>query len=133
MAEKITFELVSPAKLVLSAPVEMVVVPGGDGDFGALPHHSPLISTVRPGTIEVHDGGKVSDRIFVAGGFAEVTGERVTVLAEEAIPVGELTAEIAAARRAQAQQAINDAKTDRDRTAAQRLVAVADAMDAARA
>jgi F-type H+-transporting ATPase subunit epsilon len=68
----------------------MVVVPGSEGDFGVLIGHAPLISTLRDGVIEVHDEGRVSDRIFVAGGFAEVTGERCTVRAEEAVPVGEL-------------------------------------------
>jgi len=131
MAEKIQFELVSPAKLLLSDAVEMVVVPGADGDFGALPRHSPLISTVRPGTIEVYNGGKVTNRVFVAGGFAEVTGERVTVLAEEAIPVADLTREVAQARRAQAEQALNEAKTDRERDQAVRLGQVAAAMEIA--
>jgi F-type H+-transporting ATPase subunit epsilon len=131
MAEKIQFELVSPAKLLLSDAVEMVVVPGADGDFGALPRHSPLISTVRPGTIEVYNGGKVTNRVFVAGGFAEVTGDRVTVLAEEAIPVADLTREGAQARRAQAEQALNEAKTDRERDQAVRLGQVAAAMEIA--
>ena len=62
----IEFELVSPAKLLISEPVEMVVVPGAEGDIGVLPGHSPLIATVRPGIIDIHDGGKVRDRIFVA-------------------------------------------------------------------
>ena len=131
MAEKIQFELVSPAKLLLSVAVDMVVVPGEDGDFGALPQHAPLISSVRPGTIDVHDDGKVTQRIFVAGGFAEVTGERVTVLAEEAIPLAELSAEAVAERRAQAEQALNAAKTDRERQAAQRIAQVADAIEIA--
>ena len=90
MADKVEFELVAPERLLLSKPVEMVVVPGSEGDFGVLIGHAPLISTLRDGVIEVHDEGRVSDRIFVAGGFAEVTGERCTVLAEEAVPVGEL-------------------------------------------
>ena len=68
----------------------MVVVPGGEGDFGVLPGHSPMISTVRPGVIHVFDGGKVNSRIFVAGGFAEVTGGRCTVLAEEALVVDDI-------------------------------------------
>ena len=90
MADKVEFELVAPERLLLSKPVEMVVVPGSEGDFGVLIGHAPLISTLRDGVIEVHDEGRVSDRIFVAGGFAEVTGARCTVLAEEAVPVGEL-------------------------------------------
>ncbi|HEX6980780.1 MAG TPA: F0F1 ATP synthase subunit epsilon [Alphaproteobacteria bacterium] len=90
MAEKVQFELVSPERLLMSQAVEMVVVPGAEGDFGVLHGHAPLISTVRPGVIDVHDGGTVTDRIFVAGGFAEVTAERCTVLAEEATRLKDL-------------------------------------------
>ncbi|CAA7612411.1 ATP synthase epsilon chain [Candidatus Terasakiella magnetica] len=131
MAEKIQFELVSPAKLLMSSKVDMVVVPGGEGDFGALALHAPMITTVRPGVIDVHDGGKVSSSIFVAGGFAEVNEERITVLAEEAIPVGELTAETAAGRAKAANDALNDAKTDREKAQAERLILIAEAMAAA--
>lgn len=89
----IQFELVSPEKLLLSEEVEMVVVPGAEGDFGVLPGHTPVISTVRPGVIHIFEGGSVKTRIFIAGGFAEVTGERCTILAEEAIPVDEIVRE----------------------------------------
>ncbi|HXP97757.1 MAG TPA: F0F1 ATP synthase subunit epsilon, partial [Telmatospirillum sp.] len=68
MAEKVEFELVSPERLLVSEPVEMVVVPGSEGDFGALPHHAPMLTAVRPGVIDVYQDGKVKDRIFVAGG-----------------------------------------------------------------
>ena len=132
MADKIQFELVSPAKLLVSSPVDMVVVPGTEGDFGALVRHAPMITTVRPGVIVVHDGGKVSSSIFVAGGFAEVNEERITVLAEEAFPVGDITAEMAAARMKAAKDALDDAKTDREKAQAQRLVLIAEALDAAR-
>ena len=91
MADKIQFELVSPEKLLVSRDVGMVVVPGSEGDFGVLPDHAPLISTIRPGVIEIYDdGATISDRIFIAGGFAEVTGERCTVLATDAIPVKDI-------------------------------------------
>jgi F-type H+-transporting ATPase subunit epsilon len=86
----VQFELVSPEKLLLSDDVEMVVVPGAEGDFGVLPGHAPMISTVRPGVIHIFEGGSVKSRIFVAGGFAEVTAERCTVLAEEAVPLDEI-------------------------------------------
>lgn len=86
----VQFELVSPEKLLLSEEVEMVVVPGAEGDFGVLPGHTPVISTVRPGVIHIFEGGAVKSRIFVAGGFAEVTAERCTVLAEEAVPLEDI-------------------------------------------
>ena len=90
MADRIGFELVSPEKLLLSEDVEMVVVPGGEGNFGVLPGHALFISTVRPGVIDVYEGNKISERIFVSGGFAEVTPERCTVLADEATPLSSL-------------------------------------------
>ncbi len=130
MPDKIQFELVSPAKLLISAAVDMVVVPGSEGDFGALARHAPMIATVRPGVIDVHDGGKVSDTIFVAGGFAEVTEERITVLAEEAMPVADITKALAETRVKAAKQAMADAKSDLEKASAEKLMAVATAMDA---
>lgn len=91
MAETTQFELVSPERLVLSRDVEMVVVPGSEGYFGVLPRHAPMISTLSAGVIDIYQGGSVVERIFVAGGFAEVTETRCTVLAEEARPLGEVT------------------------------------------
>src|SRR5579872_2823305 len=90
MADKVKFELVSPERLLLSQDVAMVVVPGGEGNFGVLPGHSLLISTVRPGVIDVYENNAVTERIFVAGGFAEVTPERCTVLADEAVPLSSI-------------------------------------------
>jgi F-type H+-transporting ATPase subunit epsilon len=92
MADKVQFELVSPEKLLLSEPVAMVVVPGAEGNFGVLPGHALLISTVRPGVIDVYsdEQTRISERIFVSGGFAEVTPERCTVLADEALPLSSL-------------------------------------------
>jgi F-type H+-transporting ATPase subunit epsilon len=91
MAETTQFELVSPERLVLSRDVEMVVVPGSEGYFGVLPRHAPMISTLSAGVIDIYQGSSVVERIFVAGGFAEVTETRCTVLAEEARPLGEVT------------------------------------------
>jgi F-type H+-transporting ATPase subunit epsilon len=90
MADKLQFELVSPEKLLLSEAVGMVVVPGTEGNFGVLPGHALFISTVRPGIIDVYEDKTVSEQIFVAGGFAEVTPERCTVLADEAMPLSSI-------------------------------------------
>ena len=87
---KVKFELVSPERLVLSEELNMVVVPGAEGDFGVLPGHSPMISSVRPGVINTYVDGTITSKIFVAGGFSEVTGSRCTVLAEVALPVDEI-------------------------------------------
>lgn len=103
VSNTIDFELVSPEKLLMSEPVEMVVVPGTEGDVGVLPGHSLLIAAVRPGVIDIHEGGQVRESIFVAGGFAEVSPERCTVLAEEAVPVADID-------RAEAEKRLEDAK-----------------------
>ncbi|WP_142849949.1 F0F1 ATP synthase subunit epsilon [Telmatospirillum sp. J64-1] len=131
MAETLQFELVSPEKLLVSEPAEMVTVPGSEGDFGALPRHSPMIATLRPGIIDIYEGGNIRNRIFVAGGFAEVNEERCTVLAEEAVPVSELKAEDAAARLKAAEEALQAAETDQARAQAKRAHDVAVAMQAA--
>lgn len=89
---KFELELVSPERLVLSEPVDMAVIPGSEGDFGVLAGHSLLISTLRPGVIEVWQGETVTERLFVGGGFAEVTETRCTVLADDATPVAEINA-----------------------------------------
>lgn len=87
-----TFELVSPERKLLSGPARMVTLPGTEGDFGVLPGHAPLIATVRAGVVEVmaNDNDENPHRIFVAGGFADVTATNVTVLAEEAVNVADL-------------------------------------------
>ena len=72
MAEEFSFELVSPEKLLLAEEVDMVVVPGAEGDFGVLVGHAPLISSLRPGVIDTYNGGKVADRIFVTGGLQKL-------------------------------------------------------------
>jgi F-type H+-transporting ATPase subunit epsilon len=92
MAETFVFELVAPERLLVSKPVAMVTLPGGEGDYGVLAGHAPMITTVRAGVISVYADNEntVTERIFVAGGFAEVNAERCTVLAEEAIPVADL-------------------------------------------
>lgn len=124
---KVDFELVSPERLLVSQPVDMVVVPGGDGDFGVLPGHAPLISTVRSGVIEIYEGSAVTDRIFVAGGFAEVTAERCTVLAELAMPVAEIDAARTEQQLREAREAQAQAKNDEERDAAERLARLAEA------
>ncbi len=113
MADKLQFELVSPEKLLLSEAVDMVVVPGSEGNFGVLPGHSLLISTVRPGVIDVYsdEQTRISERIFVSGGFAEVTPERCTVLADEATPVAQLSRTDAEQRVKEAEAAYADASS----------------------
>ena len=128
MAESFSFELVSPEKLLLADNVEMVVVPGAEGDFGVLTGHSPLVSSLRPGVIDTYNGDKVEKRIFVAGGFAEVTRERCTVLAEEAVAVEDIDSGVAQDRVKAANEAISVAENDTARNGAETELAVAEAM-----
>jgi F-type H+-transporting ATPase subunit epsilon len=85
MADRVQFELVTPERLLVSTDVEMVVVPGTEGNFGVLPGHAPLISTIRPGTIDIYENRVIVQQFFVVGGLAEVTPDRCTVLADEAM------------------------------------------------
>ena len=129
MADTVEFELVSPAKLLKSELVEMVVVPGAEGDLGVLPGHSALIATVRPGVIDIHEGGSVKERIFVAGGFCEISPERCTVLAEEAIEISAIDKVVAQKRLEDATTAwknaddANKAKAETERRIAEAMVA----------
>ena len=90
MAETTLFELVSPERLILSKDVSMVVVPGSEGLFGVLPRHTSMLSALAPGVIDVYEEDIITERLFVVNGFAEVTGDRCTVLAEDVIPIEEL-------------------------------------------
>jgi F-type H+-transporting ATPase subunit epsilon len=87
----VELEIVSPEKLLLSRPVDMVVIPASEGDIGVLPNHSPMIVLLRGGTISIYEGNRVTDTLYVSGGFAEITPDRCTVLADEATPTGELS------------------------------------------
>ncbi len=124
-AEQVEFELVSPEKLLLSEPVAMVVVPGADGDFGVLPRHAPLISSLRIGVISVYRDkrNEVSEKIFVDGGFAEVTPQRCTVLAEQAVRLGEIDRAKVEQELKDAREDLSDASGETERKAAERSVA----------
>ena len=115
MADKVQFELVSPERLLASEEVEMVVVPGTEGDFGVLVDHAPVMASVRPGVLEIHNEGADVRRIFLSGGFCEVTAERCTVLAEESAPVDELDRANLEKRLGDAREDLEDARTDAER------------------
>ena len=131
MAGQLQFDLVSPERLLLSEPVDQVIVPGVEGDFGALPDHSNLISLIRPGVLYVYKGGAAPERIFVGGGFAEVTATGCTVLAEQAVPVAEINRAAAERAIADAREDVEDAKDDVTRAIAQNVLKVAEARLAA--
>jgi F-type H+-transporting ATPase subunit epsilon len=89
-AQTFNFELVSPERKLMSGAVKMVVIPGTEGDFGVLPNHSALLSAIRPGVLQIFGTDGTEQRIFIGGGFADVTAANTTVLAEEAVNVNEL-------------------------------------------
>lgn len=130
---KIRFSLVLPHSALVTTECDMVVVPGSEGDFGVLPGHIAMITAVRPGVIELYDDNKVTARYMVAGGFAEVTGERCTVLAEEAAPLAEMTGEQLAARLKAAEEGLADATEPGDRAAAERAITIARELQSAQA
>ena len=90
VSSQLEFEIVSPEGIVISCHIDMVVIPGTEGYFGVLAGHIPLISTLRPGVISMYQEGKIINRLFIARGFAEVTQERCTVLADKVIQMSEL-------------------------------------------
>ena len=122
--ERVEFELVTPERLVVSRGVDMVVVPGAEGDFGVLPGHTPMISTVRPGIVNVYEGREIVERMFVAGGFAEVTAARCTVLADRAVAADELDRAAAEQILKDAREDLADAKTDDERREADKQIAI---------
>ncbi len=119
MANNLQFDLVSPERQLLSETVEMVVVPGMEGDFGVLVDHAPFISTLRPGVLVVTREGGAEERIFVRGGFADVTPSGLTVLAEDAVAVSDIDRAELDQRIKDAREDVNDASSDDARQKAQ--------------
>jgi F-type H+-transporting ATPase subunit epsilon len=127
------FELVNPERLVLSAAVDQVDLPGTEGDFGILAGHAPFVSTLKTGVIRVREAAAVTS-IYVRGGFADVSDAGLTVLAERAMPAADLTPDAVAAEIAVAEAALAAAGNEGARLKAEAaLVAVRDALAAAAA
>jgi len=112
---KIAFDLVSPERLLLSEEADMVTVPGTEGYMGVMAGHAPLVSTLRPGLIDVNRDGQ-DLRFFIRGGFAEVNPEKIVVLAEEAIPMAEFDIAALDQRIKDVEEDLIAAKTDAERT-----------------
>ena len=119
MADGFTFELVSPERLLLSEQAQQVVVPGSDGYFTVMADHAPVMSTIKPGVVEATLSSGEKKRIFVRGGFADVSLSGFTLLAEQAIPIEELDADALAQEITDAQEDVADAKSDDKKLAAQ--------------
>ena len=120
MADNLTFELVSPAKKLASAEAEAVTIPGMEGDLTAMADHAPFLTTLRPGYVVVRNGSS-EERYFVTGGFAEISDNTISVLAEQAVEGDSVNAEWLDARIAEAESALESAGDDRQQAARQRL------------
>jgi F-type H+-transporting ATPase subunit epsilon len=121
MAATFNFELVTPERLLISGEAEQVVVPGAEGDFAVRAGHAPVISTLRPGIIEITltDG---KQRVLVKKGVAEADPERLTILAQTAVAVESLNAAALAAELKAAEAEVAEAKDDESRRMAEILV-----------
>ena len=118
MADPFQFELVSPERLLLSEQVDQVVVPGSEGYFTVLKGHAPFMSTLKPGVVDV-TRGTGTDRIFVRGGFADVSATGLTILAEQAIPLADVDEATLAQEVKDAEEDVADAKDGAAKDAAE--------------
>lgn len=120
MADALTFELVSPAKKLASSEAEAVTIPGMEGDLTAMVNHAPFLTTMRPGFVTVRNGS-AEERYFVTGGFAEISENTVSVLAEQAVPGENVTQEWLDSQITEAEAAAESAAEDRQQATRQRL------------
>jgi F-type H+-transporting ATPase subunit epsilon len=130
MADKLSFALVSPERELFNGEVDHVVVPGSEGEFGVSPNHAPVMSVVKPGALRVINDG-AERRIFVNGGFADVTPEGLTVLAEEAVDLADIEPAKLEQDLKNAQEDLRDANTEAKKDAAQRALARLETIKAA--
>jgi F-type H+-transporting ATPase subunit epsilon len=129
MADTFKFELITPDRMLLSEDAAQVLVPGAEGEFTVLPGHAPVISALRPGVVDAALADTRKVRVFVKGGLVEIDADRLTVLAERAIPVEAMDAETVAAELQTAEAELAAAGDDAARlaaaTAVERLKAMA--------
>jgi len=124
------FELVSPDKLVFSGQAESVLVPGGEGDFVVLKDHAPVMASLRPGVVAYEDAHGKQTRIFVRGGFADVSASGLILLAETAIPEGEVDAAHLDQEIQNAEEDLADAPDEHKRLAQEKLDRLRELKDA---
>jgi F-type H+-transporting ATPase subunit epsilon len=132
MPDKLSFALVSPEREVFHGEVDHVVVPGSEGEFGVSPHHAPVMAVIKPGALRIIDG-TTTRKIFVNGGFADVTPEGLTVLAEDAIDLAEVDPAKLEEELKDAREDLGDANGDAVRVQARRVLDRLEAMKAAMA
>ncbi len=120
MAEALQFDLVSPERLLMSAAVQQVVVPGSEGEMTVLVNHAPVMTTLKPGLLVITGEDGEREEIFVRGGFADINADGLTILAEMAIPMAELTPEALAEEIRLAEQELEEAGEHHARQSAAR-------------
>ncbi|MEQ1619212.1 MAG: F0F1 ATP synthase subunit epsilon [Terricaulis sp.] len=130
MSDKLNFALVSPEQEMLHGEVDHVVVPGVEGEFGVSPNHAPVMSVIKPGALKVMNEGQVR-RIFVNGGFADVTPDGLTVLAEDAVDLADVDSAQLEQDLKNAGDDVRDASSDAQREAAARRLARLEGVKAA--
>jgi F-type H+-transporting ATPase subunit epsilon len=130
MTDKLNFALVSPERELFHGEVDHVVVPGAEGEFGVSPNHAPVMSVIKPGALKVMNDGQVR-RIFVNGGFADVTPDGLTVLAEDAVDLADIDVAQLEQDLKNAGDDVRDASGDAQREAAARRLARLEGVKAA--
>ena len=131
MTDTLHYEIVSPERLLKDAEAAMIVVPGTEGDFAALPAHAPMMSTIRPGVVEIFEteGGE-PERLFVKGGLAQISPAGLTILAEETLSLEDVDLDDLNTKIANTREDIEDAKDDVERAGLEKelawMVALAD-------
>ena len=127
MADKLNFALVSPERELFHGLVDQVVVPGVEGEFGVLVNHAPLMSVIKPGALRIIDGAS-ERRVFVNGGFADVTPDGLTVLAEDAVELADVDAHKLDQDLKDAAEDLRDAGSDAKKNSAQAKLARLEAL-----
>jgi len=120
MADTMQFDLVSPERMLASVEASAVRVPGADGDLTAMPGHTPVITTLRPGLVSAEGPGGTTDYV-VSGGFAEISPTSISVLAERAVPRAEVTQDFIDELRRDA-EAAHEAAEGQDKDVAAKLL-----------
>jgi F-type H+-transporting ATPase subunit epsilon len=120
MADTLQFELVSPERKLASVAALKVQIPAMNGDMTAMPNHAPFLTTLRPGIVRVEAAGETAEFV-VTGGFAEVSGESATILAEQAVPRDAGAKELIADMIAATEKELADASDDLRQQIDQRL------------
>lgn len=112
MADSFHLELVTPSSLYFSGEATMVVIPGAEGDFGVLPNHAPLISQIRPGIVSITKENGQEEKLFIRGGYTDVTPSCCTILAQEILQLSDISAELIESRTEEAKKSLRRAQSE---------------------